>query len=157
MVPMQLRALATAVVGTALLTACAPEVAEQQTDRALLHPAAGGDGDSWKDTSGQEYRLGMVNAPEQDECFGPEATAERASLVADGFRADVYSTDRYDRRVAVVTTADGVNVNVHLARRGFADDRYLEQFRSENPSLAAELEPAFAAAKAERAGLWGAC
>jgi hypothetical protein len=48
-------------------------------------------------------------------------------------------------------------VNVYLARRGFANDKYLKQFRSENPALARQLDAAFAAARSERAGLWGAC
>ena len=99
----------------------------------------------------------IVNAPEVDDCFGAEATAERQRLTAGGFRADVYSTDRYGRSVAVVTLRDGRNLNVHLALHGFADDRYLDQFRSEHPELADELGAAFAAAKAERRGLWGAC
>ncbi len=119
--------------------------------------ASGGDGDSWRDTAGREYRLGMVNAPETDECFGAQATAERRRLVAAGFRTHVYSPDRYGRQVAVVTTADGENLNVHLARHGFADDRYLGQVRHENPALARELDEAFARAKSERAGLWRAC
>jgi len=123
----------------------------------LLQAAAGGDGDSWRDTAGREYRLGLVNTPEVGECFAAEATAERVALIAGGFRAKVYSIDRYGRSVAVVTTSDGVGVNVHLARHGFADDRYVEQFRDESPSLAAELDVAFAAARAESAGLWGAC
>lgn len=123
----------------------------------LLQAAPGGDGDSWKDTRGREYRLGMVNAPEVGECYGDRATAERKRLTARGFRADAYADDRYGRSVSVVTSADGTNINVHLARHGFADDRYLEQFRHENPSLAAALDDAFTAAKAERSGLWGAC
>jgi endonuclease YncB( thermonuclease family) len=123
----------------------------------LLVAASGGDGDSWRDTAGREYRLGMVNAPETGECFGGQATAERARLVAAGFRPEVYSTDRYGRQVAVVTTADGTNLNVHLARHGFVDDRYLAQFRHENPVLARELDAAFARAKADGAGLWRAC
>lgn len=123
----------------------------------LLMPAAHGDGDSWRDTHGRAYRLGLVNAPEQDECFGRQATAERRALVAGGFRAEVYAQDRYGRGVAVVTTAEGQDVNVHLARHGFADDRYLGQFRHQNPPLAARLDAAFAAARADRRGLWGAC
>lgn len=130
--------------------------ADQQQD-ALLQARPGGDGDSWRDTTGREYRLGMVNAPETGDCYGSEATAERKRLTAGGFRAAAYTTDRYGREVSVVRTGSGVNVNVHLARHGFADDRYLARFRHENPSLAAELDRAFAAAKAERAGLWGAC
>lgn len=123
----------------------------------LLHAAAGGDGDSWHDTAGREYRLGLVNTPEYNQCYGAKATSERKRLVADGFRARVYTTDRYGRRVAVVTTAGGANLNLYLARHGFADDRYLQRFRSENPQLANELDVAFRAAKAERAGLWRAC
>ena len=77
--------------------------------------------------------------------------------MAKGFRAHVYTTDTYGRLVSVVTTADGINVNVWLARHGFANDKYLTQFRHENPGLATELDAAFAAAKAEGAGLWTAC
>lgn len=124
---------------------------------ALLFAAANGDGDSWKDTTGKEYRLGLINTPEYDECYGSAATAARKRMVADGFRATVYTTDTYGRLVSVVTTADGTNLNVWLARHGYADDRYLGEFRQENPGLAAQLDTAFAAAKAERAGLWSAC
>jgi endonuclease YncB( thermonuclease family) len=123
----------------------------------LLQAARGGDGDSWHDTAGREYRLGLVNAPEYNECFGGAATAKRKELTAGGFRARVYTVDRYGRSVAVVTSATGINVNVYLARHGFANDRYLMQFRSENPALARQLDAAFAAARSERAGLWGAC
>lgn len=139
----------------ALLSGCAGSA---PTDASgLLHAARGGDGDSWKDTSGVEYRLGLINTPELNECFGTTARTERQQLVAHGFRAEVYSKDRYGRSVAVVTLADGRNLNVYLARHGFANDRYLAQFRSENPSLARDLDVAFAAAKREHAGLWGAC
>ncbi len=124
---------------------------------ALLIAAAHGDGDSWKDTAGREYRLGLINAPEHDECFGSAATATRKRMVANGFRAEVYSTDTHGRLVSSVTTADGINLNVWLARHGYVDDRYLDRFRHENPALAVQLDVAFAAAKAERAGLWGAC
>lgn len=134
-------------------------VAEATTaaSSALLTAAANGDGDSWKDTSGKEYRLGLINTPEYDECYGSTATAARRRMVANGFRASVYTTDKYGRLVSVVTTADGTNLNVWLARHGYADDRYLNQFRHENPALATQLDAAFAAAKGERAGLWSAC
>jgi endonuclease YncB( thermonuclease family) len=127
------------------------------TGPGLLVPAGNGDGDSWRDTQGREYRLGLVNTPEHDECFGAEATAERRARTADGFRASVYETDRYGRAVAVVTTADGRNLNVHLARNGFADDRFLAEFRAEHEELARQLDDAFAAARQEGKGLWSAC
>ena len=106
---------------------------------------------------GREYRLGLVNTPEYDECFGSEATAKRKELTAHGFRADVYAQDAYGRGVSLVTTADGVNVNVYLARYGYANDRYLSQYRHENPQLASQLDTAFAKARKERLGLWSAC
>lgn len=135
-----------------------PSRARAATDpNPLLRPATGGDGDSWRDTAGREYRLGLINTPETNECFGAAATAKRKELTRPGFRAQVYATDTHGRSVAVVTTATGINLNVYLARHGFADDRYLNRFRSQNPRLAAALDSAFASAKAERAGLWGAC
>jgi endonuclease YncB( thermonuclease family) len=123
----------------------------------LLHAARGGDGDSWKDTHGVEYRLGLVNTPELSECYGSIASSKRKQLTAAGFRATSYAVDTHKRHVAVVFLADGRNLNVWLARNGYANDRYLKQFRSENPALAAQLDDAFAAAKRERLGLWSAC
>jgi endonuclease YncB( thermonuclease family) len=123
----------------------------------LLMPASGGDGDSWHDTAGREYRLGLVNTPEYDECYRSEATAKRKELTVHGFRADVYTHDVYGRGVSIVTTANGVNVNLYLARYGFANDKYLSQYRHENPKLASQLDTAFAKARAERLGLWSAC
>ncbi len=141
--------------------AVASSVPDARPGGGLLRAAAGGDGDSWKDTGGRSYRLGLINTPEiggaREQCWGQQAAAERRRLTADGFTALVYATDRYGRGVSVVTLPDGTNLNVRLARTGFADDRYLAQFRSENPSLASELDVAFAAARRERLGLWGAC
>ena len=145
------------VAGAAYARPDAPATGSEPASSSLRTPAAHGDGDSWRDVQGQEYRLGMVNAPEVDECFGSQATAERQRLTAGGFRAEVYATDRYGRGVAIVTLPDGRNLNVHLARAGFADDRYLDDFRDEHPGLAAELDIAFADARAERRGLWAAC
>lgn len=116
-----------------------------------------GDGDSWKDTGGREYRLGLVNAPETDECFGTQATARRRALLIGGFRADVYQRDVHGRGVAVVLTRSGRNLNRALAQEGMVDDRYLRRYRSENPALARQLDGDFAAAKRARRGLWGAC
>jgi endonuclease YncB( thermonuclease family) len=131
--------------------------AARTSSSPLLMPAGGGDGDSWHDTAGAEYRLGLVNTPEYNECYGSQATAKRKELTAHGFRAEVYTHDVYGRGVSVVTTASGVNINIYLARHGFANDKYLSQFRHENPELASQLDTAFARARAERAGLWSAC
>ena len=152
-------AVAVLVAGAALDDGAAPRgtAPPPAEPSGLLLPDGNGDGDSWRDTQGREYRLGLVNAPEHDECFGAEATAERRARTADGFRAEVYTTDRYGRAVSVVTTADGRNLNVHLARHGFVDDRFLAEFRGENEALARELDAAFAAARQEGRGLWSAC
>ncbi len=137
-------------------TAAAPPV-QGIAAAALLYAAAGGDGDSWKDTGGREYRMGLINTPEQNECYGGKATTKRKELVAHGFRAKVYATDDYGRRVTVISLPDGTNLNIWLARHGYADDKYLATYRHENPTLAAKLDTAFAAAKRDHAGLWGAC
>lgn len=123
----------------------------------LLIAASGGDGDSWHDTHGGEYRLGLVNTPEASECGGAAATAYRKRKLRGGFYARGYTTDTYGRRVSVVYTPDGANLNVLMAREGIANDKYLSQFRDENPQLARELDAAFAQAKARRAGVWGSC
>ena len=122
---------------------------------ALLRQAASGDGDSWKDTTGREYRLGLVNAPELDECFGRQAHEHRRALLEQGFAVRVYAGDRFDRAVSEVYTADGDNLALQLAATGHVDDRYLARFRDENPTLAGLLTPVFARAKADRVGLWG--
>jgi endonuclease YncB( thermonuclease family) len=159
----KLAVMATAIV---LASSCTPgpgsppgdvKAAAPRDSSQLLMPASGGDGDSWHDTAGREYRLGLVNTPEYDECYGSEATATRKELTVHGFRADVYTHDVYGRGVSIVTTANGLNVNLYLARYGFANDKYLSQYRHENPKLASQLDTAFAKARAERLGLWSAC
>jgi len=44
------------------------QAAATNASSPLLMPAGGGDGDSWHDTAGREYRLGLVNTPEYAEC-----------------------------------------------------------------------------------------
>lgn len=123
----------------------------------LLTMAAGGDGDSWRDTSGVEYRMGLVNTPETNECGGAAATAYRKRALAAGFRAKPYATDGYGRTVSVILAANGVNLNVAMARDGIANDRYLERFRHENPALASQLDAAFREARAAGRGIWTTC
>src|SRR5476649_1728023 len=67
------------------------QAAGTRASSPLLMPAGGGGGDSWHDATGHEYRLGLVNTPEYNECYGSEATAKRKELTAHGFRADVYT------------------------------------------------------------------
>lgn len=147
----------TAAAGLSLLACQGAAPSQRAAGTPLLQAAAGGDGDSWKDTTGREYRLGLINTPELSECYGAAAARKRRQLTAAGFRATSYAVDSHRRHVAVVYLADGRNLNVWLARNGYADDRYLTRFRRENESLAALLDQAFASAKRERLGLWRAC
>ncbi|MFO6454386.1 MULTISPECIES: thermonuclease family protein [unclassified Aeromicrobium] len=104
------------------------------------------DGDSWVASDGNEYRLGLVNAPERNEQCGPEAAAFTRKLLANGFSVNAYANDTHGRVVAEVRDAKGRSLNVMLAKRGLADDRYLEEFRHENPELGRRLDRAFASA-----------
>lgn len=104
------------------------------------------DGDSWVASDGKEYRLGLVNTPESNEPCGPEATAFSRKFLASGFTADVYATDTYDRTVAEVFNDTGESLNIALAKNGLGNDRYLEQFRHENPDMAVRLDTALASA-----------
>ena len=160
---MSARHVLVAAAALLLLAACggaadpAPGGAPVPPGDGLLQQAAGGDGDSWRDTAGREYRLGLVDAPEVGTCFADQATERRRALLAGGFRAEVYDTDGYGRQVAVVTTADGADVAVALAREGLVTDRYLAELRGQAPELARRLDRAFAKARQDRVGLWAVC
>ncbi len=114
------------------------------------------DGDSFGASDGEEYRVGLVNTPEQGACGGDQAAEVTYDLLADGFASDIYARDQHGRAVARITTATG-DLGVLLAGGGWADDRYLEDFRHENPAYAAELDTAFAQARQDGAGLWATC
>ena len=113
---------------------------------ALLFIADQKDGDSFVASDGNEYRLGLVNTAEASEPCGPEASRFTRDFLAGGFTVDAYSRDRYGRRVAEVFDRSGRSLNVALAKNGYGNDRYLNQFRHENPDLARRLDAAFSAA-----------
>lgn len=108
-------------------------------------------------------RLLEVDAPESVapdrpvECHGPEAGDALRELVPPGsllfLEVDVEPVDRFDRALRYAWTSQGVLVNEALVRAGHAEavliggnDRHIDRLR------AAERE-----ARAEGAGLWGAC
>ena len=101
------------------------------------------DGDSWVASDGREYRLGMVNAPEALERCARDATQFTRHFLADGFTANRYSTDVHGRQVAEVFNPSGDSLNVALVEAGYSDDRYVDNFRHENPDLARRLDDAF--------------
>ncbi len=113
---------------------------------ALLFVTDQKDGDSWVASDGTEYRLGLVNAPERNEPCGSEATAFTAAFLGAGFTVDAYATDTHGRTVAEVFDESGDSLNVALAKSGLGNDRYLEEFRHENPELGRRIDGALAAA-----------
>lgn len=104
------------------------------------------DGDSFVASDGNEYRLGLVNAPEQGEACGEEAAAFTHDFLADGFTTDTYATDTHGRKVAEIFDKNEQSLNVALAKSGLGDDTFLAEFRHENEDLAQRLDAAFAVA-----------
>ncbi len=96
------------------------------------------------------------NTPVQ--CYGPEASAFTAGLVAVGTQVrlvrDAEPRDPYGRLLAYVYRGtDGLFVNLELARLGYANVLSIEP----NTAHAGEFATAVAAARQQRLGLWGAC
>lgn len=108
------------------------------------------DGDSFEASDGREYRVGMVDTPEPGQPCFEEAGAFTRDFLADGFTARPYDEDRYGRVVAEVLDARGRSLNVALAASGLAGDRYLDDFRADDPDLARRLDAAFASAARPR-------
>jgi micrococcal nuclease len=115
-------------------------------------------------TSTETVRLVGVDTPETVapgrpvECFGPEAAAHLATLLPPGTEVrltrDVEPRDRYDRLLAYVhRAADGLFVNAAQVEAGYADARHYPPNVAHRP----HLDAAEHAARAARAGLWGAC
>lgn len=120
-----------------------PPTEPTDTPAVLLFMTDQKDGDSWVASDGNEYRLGLVNTPEANEKCGKQAAAFTRNFIASGFEADIYATDTYGRSVAEVFDDEGKSLNVALAKSGLGNDRYLDEFRHENPTLASELDAAF--------------
>lgn len=97
----------------------------------------------------------LINAPESDQPFGPEATAANRRLVEGKtvyLLKDVSETDRYGRLLRYVFLADGTHVNAELVRQGYAQ---LATFPPDVSRLA-EIRAAEQEARAAGRGLWGA-
>ena len=119
---------------------------EQTEQLVLLFVTDQKDGDSWVASDGTEYRLGLINTPERNEPCGTEATAFTAAFLSAGFSVDAYSSDTHGRTVAEVFDKSGDSLNVALAKSGLGNDRYLEEFRHENPELGRRIDSALASA-----------
>lgn len=112
----------------------------------------------------ERVRLVGIDAPESVapdrpvECFGPEASAALAELLPAGsevrLERDVEARDRFGRLLAYVfRQPDGLFVNEALAAGGSADGLSFPP----NTAYEAAVSAAVRTARAEGAGLWGAC
>jgi micrococcal nuclease len=112
----------------------------------------------------ETVRLIGIDTPETKHptkpvgCFGPEASARTAELLAPGTEVtverDAEERDRYGRLLAyVVRRDDGMFVNLQLAREGYADVLSI----APNTAHAAEFATAVREAREQGRGLWGAC
>ncbi len=92
------------------------------------------------------------------QCFGKEASVYTKRLLPAGtavrLERDVEPRDQYGRLLAYVyRAADGLFVNLELARQGYAGLLTYPPNVAHEP----ELQRAVAAARAEGRGLWSAC
>lgn len=110
------------------------------------------DGDSFvmtRDGAEQVVRLFAIDAPENDQAFGPEARRFlRDAAKGEAVRLEVRNTDRYGRLVSQVFLPDGRCLNHELVKAGLA-----WWYRSHSPSDATLRSLEESARKARR-GLW---
>ena len=104
-------------------------------------------------------REAFADRPAQEtECFGDEASAFTASLLAEGdavrLERDVVPRDDFGRLLAYVYRAsDGVLVNYEIVRQGYAQPLTIPP----NVAYADLMVEAARGAEADDAGLWSAC
>lgn len=100
----------------------------------------------------ERVRLIGINAPEKDECFGPESAAGLRKMV-DGrqvrIATDVEPRDQYGRLLGYIYL-DGTLVNEELARRGLALARAFEP----NTTFQDRIDDASREAQDGLRGMW---
>jgi micrococcal nuclease len=136
-----------------LLAACESEPVCGPSDGVVARVL---DGDTVVLTSGETVRYLLVDTPEWQACFGPDAARMNRALVEGqpvSLRYDRVCRDRYDRLLAFVQRG-GREVNALLLERGYACVLYLPPAGSSSYDAYERLE---AAARAAGRGLWGAC
>jgi micrococcal nuclease len=144
--------------------ACAPS-AGATDDRGVVVEVV--DGDTVViDVAGREEHVRLigidtpevfVDAGEQPDCFGPEASAHTKRLLPPGtavrLARDVVGRDDYGRLLAYVYVADATMVNEAIVADGFATPLSI----TPNTTFAVRFVAAATAAEAAGLGLWGAC
>lgn len=111
----------------------------------------------------QKVRLIGIDSPEladddtEQECYGPEATAELRTLLPEGTTVwalhDVETRDQYGRELLYLFTADGTFVNRAMVLAGAAEAIRV----GENDRYWPELQDAELDARTAGAGMWGSC
>lgn len=123
------------VLAGVLLVACDPlpstTLPQQLEQIEPIDQIEVADGDSFRAAIGgveTRFRLWGINAPEQKECYGPEAFSSFRGL-AEGKAGSIveHGRDQFDRVLAELTI-DGISINERLVEEGFAlGDEYLAQ------------------------------
>ncbi|MEZ5101620.1 MAG: thermonuclease family protein [Thermoleophilia bacterium] len=117
------------------------------------------DGDTIRLRNGKVVRLAQIDAPEERECHGAEATAALERLLPAGTRirlqrdAALDDVDRYGRLVRYVVKGSAT-VNRALVRAGHASVWFFDGGRGR---LADTLLADATRAQERGLGLWGAC
>lgn len=109
-------------------------------DTVTIRPRAGGE---------ETIRLLYIDAPEHDQPWGREARRALQELVRiERVRVETKGRDRYARTLGHIRrTADGLDVNLELVRRGHA-------WANARGAMRPRYEAAEREARAARRGLW---
>ncbi len=145
--------------GLLLLAGCAPPASPCGPATGVVDYVV--DGDTVELQGGTRVRLLLVDTPEttggKNDCYGQEATAFTVTQLAGKTVQLSYDeaacTDRFGRTLAYVT-ADGVDVNAELVKRGLACFLFIKPGGAARQEEFATYE---AEAKTSRVGMWGAC
>ncbi len=113
------------------------------------------DGDTLECTTGDRVRLLMIDTPELGQRpYGSRARNALLRLVPVGtdvrLEFDVRRTDRYDRLLAFVWTADGTLVNEEMLRLGMAEVLVIQP----NVKYVERMRAARDKARRDLVGLW---
>jgi micrococcal nuclease len=155
------------VLGALGLSACRPATTAAPTAPLAATVVRVIDGDTVDLRFGsttERVRLIGVDTPETVkpntpvQCFGPEASAHTKALLPKGtavtVERDLEPRDTYGRLLLYVRrSADGLFVNLDLARGGFARPLTI----APNTAHADEIGAAVEAARSGKVGLWGTC
>jgi micrococcal nuclease len=129
--------------------------ATAQASREAVQVRSVYDGDTMTLSDGRRLRLVGIDTPEmQQKPAGDQARAVLLRLVPVGstvyLEYDVQRTDRYQRTLAWVWTADGVLINEAMARAGMAAQLTI----APNVKYAERIGAAVREAREARRGLW---